>query len=205
MKVLMLNGSPHVAGNTHRALCEIGDTLKAEGIDSEIVWVGNHAVQGCVGCYKCVELGHCVFQEPLMRELQVKCAEADALIVGSPVYYAGPAGSLTALLDRLFYSYGRVLRHKPASAVAVCRRGGASSALDRLNKYFAINNMPIVTSQYWNLAYGRNPGEVEQDGEGMQTMRALARNMAWMLRNQYAAGAALPPEAEPRVATNFIR
>lgn len=201
----MLNGSPHVDGNTHRVLSEIANTLKTEGIDSEIVWIGNHSMQGCVGCYKCVELGHCVFQDPLMLDLQSKCAEADALIVGSPVYYAGPAGSLCALLDRLFYSYGRMLRYKPAAAVAVCRRGGATSTVDRLNKYFAINNMPIVTSQYWNLAYGRTPREVEQDGEGMQTMRTLARNMAWMLRNQHAAGAALPPEAEARVATNFIR
>lgn len=204
MKVLLINGSPRQEGNTHLALTEIATTLAECGIDSEIVWIGNQPVRGCIACYRCVELGHCVFRDDLMVELEGKVAGADGYVIGSPVYYAGPNGSLCALLDRLFLSQGSKMRFKPGASVAVCRRGGASSTFDRLNKYFTINCMPLVSSQYWNMVYGRNPGEAAQDGEGMQTMRTLARNMAWMLKNLHS-GAAQAPEMEPRIATNFIR
>lgn len=204
MKVLLINGSPRQEGNTHLALTEIAKTLAENGIDSEIVWIGNRPVRGCIACYKCVELGHCVFRDDLMVDLEGKVADADGYIIGSPVYYAGPNGSLCALLDRLFLSQGSKMRFKPGASVAVCRRGGASSTFDRLNKYFTINCMPLVSSQYWNMVYGRTPGEAAQDGEGMQTMRTLARNMAWMLKNLHS-GASPAPEMEPRIATNFIR
>lgn len=200
----MINGSPHRDGNTAIALREVEQTLLREGIESVTVHIGAAAVQGCAGCYKCYELGRCVFHDDLYERLLPLAEECDALVVGTPVYYAGPSGSLCALLDRLFYSAGSRLRHKPAAGVAVCRRGGAAAAFDRLNKYFTINSMPVVSSQYWNIVYGRTPGEAAFDGEGLQTMRTLARNMAWMLRS--LAGAATPaPEAEARIATNFIR
>jgi multimeric flavodoxin wrbA len=205
MKVLMINGSPHREGNTFLALSEIAKTLEEEGIESEIVWIGTKAVQGCIACYKCVELGRCVFQDDLYNKLLEKGEECDALVVGSPVYYAGPNGSLCALMDRLMYSGGKNFAYKPAASVAVCRRGGASAAFDRLNKYFTILNMPVVSSQYWNLAYGREPGDVLKDGEGMQTMRTLGRNMAWMLKKIHAGENPDYPERETPVRTNFIR
>lgn len=204
MKVLLINGSPRINGNTHAALSEIAKTLNECGIESEIVWIGNKPVRGCIACCKCYELGHCMFRDDLMVEMEQKVKDADGYVIGSPVYYAGPNGSLCALLDRLFYSYGSKMSFKPAASVCVCRRGGASATFDRLNKYFSINNMPIVTSQYWNILYGRAEGEALQDGEGMQTMRTLARNMAWILKNMHS-GDTQPPQLEPRIATNFIR
>lgn len=203
MKVLLINGSPHAEGNTRRALDEVAETLRGEGIETEIFWIGTHAVQGCIGCYKCAELGRCVFHDDLYERIMPLVEACDGIVVGSPVYYAGPAGSLCALLDRVFYSLGSKLRGKPGASVVVCRRGGASAAFDRLNKYFSILSMPMPTSQYWNMAYGRNPGEVADDGEGMQTMRVLGRNMAWML---HACEANPVPSGEtPVVRTNFIR
>lgn len=201
MKVLLINGSPK-KGNTYRALGEVATTLQDCGVETEIVSIGAKAVQGCIGCGRCAELGHCTFQDPLMVELQQKARDCDGLVVGSPVYYAGPNGSLCALLDRLFYSSGRHLRFKPAASVAVCRRGGASATFDRLNKYFTINCMPVVSSQYWNSVHGRNPGEVEQDAEGLQTMRTLGRNMAWMLKSLKREDA---PQSEEPIRTNFVR
>lgn len=201
MKVLLINGSPK-KGNTYRALGEVAITLQDCGVETEIVSIGAKAVQGCIGCGRCAELGHCTFQDPLMVELQQKVRDCDGLVVGSPVYYAGPNGSLCALLDRLFYSSGRHLRFKPAASVAVCRRGGASATFDRLNKYFTINCMPVVSSQYWNSVHGRNPGEVEQDAEGLQTMRTLGRNMAWMLKSLKREDA---PQSEEPIRTNFVR
>lgn len=201
MKVLLINGSPK-KGNTYRALGEVATTLQDCGVETEIVSIGAKAVQGCIGCGRCAELGHCTFQDPLMVELQQKVRDCDGLVVGSPVYYAGPNGSLCALLDRLFYSSGRHLRFKPAASVAVCRRGGASATFDRLNKYFTINCMPVVSSQYWNSVHGRNPGEVEQDAEGLQTMRTLGRNMAWMLKSLKREDA---PQSEEPIRTNFVR
>lgn len=203
MKVLLINGSPRRNGNTHRALAEVAAALEAEGIVAEILSIGPKPVQGCTACNKCGELGRCVFKDELYETVREKLAAADGLVLGSPTYYAGPNGSLCALLDRVFYSCGDRLGYKPGSAVAVCRRGGVSAVLDRLNKYFTISNMPIVPSQYWNFAYGQKPGEVEQDAEGLQTMRTLGRNMAWMLRNLKPASA--PKAAEERMWTNFIR
>lgn len=206
MKVLLINGSPHANGNTFIALNEIAKTLNEEGVETEIVSIGAKAVQGCIGCFKCAELGRCVFQDDLYNSLREKLDAIDGLIVGSPVYYAGPNGSLCALLDRLFLSSGAKLAYKPAASVAVCRRGGDSAAFDRLNKYFTVNNMPVVSSQYWNSVHGRTPGEAEQDGEGLQTMRVLGRNMAWLLKKIHKDGGPQYPQPEKeRLMTNFVR
>lgn len=202
-KVLLVNGSPHRNGNTFTALSEVAKTLEEEGISSEIVHIGNRPVQGCIGCYKCKEKVICVFQDETYLKLCGKLEAADGIIIGSPVYFGGPSGSLCALLDRLFYSSGGLAQYKPAASVVVCRRGGATATFDRLNKYFTILNMPIVPSQYWNSVHGRNPGEALQDAEGLQTMRTLAHNMAWMLRN--LRNSDTPTETEERIHTNFIR
>jgi multimeric flavodoxin WrbA len=201
MKVIMINGSPHKNGNTFTALNEISMTLEKENIQTEIFNIGTKPMQGCIACQKCVETGVCVFHDDLYDAVVESAKTADGLIVGTPVYYAGPNGALCAFLDRLFYSASELLEYKPAAAVVVCRRGGASAAFDRLNKYFSINNMPIVTSQYWNIVYGRLPGEASRDAEGLQTMRTLARNMAWMLKSLSED----KPEAEEQQVTNFIR
>ena len=203
MKALLINGSPHESGNSHRALEEVARTLREEGVETEIVWIGNKPIPGCIACYKCKETGVCVFNSGSYTEIRGKLADADAIIIGTPVYYAGVAGSLCSLLDRLFFSAGNLMTRKVGASVAVARRAGADCALDRIDKYFSINNMPIATSQYWNLVYGRLPGEVEQDGEGMQTMRNLGHNIAWMLRGLDRADA--HPEKGERIATNFIR
>ncbi len=204
MKVLLINGSPRKAGNTYRALSEVAATLESLGVDSEIVHIGTAPVQGCIACFRCKGLGRCVFNDQLYMTMREKLEEADGIIVGSPVYYAGPNGSLCALLDRLFFSSKAHLQYKPGAAVAVCRRGGASATFDRLNKYFTINNMPVVPSQYWNSVHGLAPGEVVKDEEGMQTMRTLARNMAWMLKTLNAEGLERPKREEP-VSTSFVR
>lgn len=204
MKVLLINGSPRAKGNTFLALTEVARTLETEGVEAEIVHIGTRPVQGCVACGKCAETGRCIFPDELYKTLREKVETADGLIVGSPVYYGGPAGSLCAILDRLFYSSGRFLAYKPAAAVAVCRRGSASATFDRLNKYFTIMNMPVVSSQYWNSVHGRLPGEAAQDLEGMQTMRTLGHNMAWMLRCLHGETAQRPTPEAP-VRTNFIR
>lgn len=204
MKVLLINGSPHAEGNTYTALRSMAECFHSEGIEAEIVHIGTRAVQGCIGCYRCSETGHCAFEDPLYTLLEAKIQSCDALVVGSPVYYAGPNGSLCALLDRLFFASGRHLQYKPAASVAVCRRSGATATFDRLNKYFTINNMPVVSSHYWNNAHGMAPGEVMADAEGMQTLRTLARNMAWLMR-KIAADATPTPTPEERTPTNFIR
>lgn len=203
MKALLINGSPHRDGNTHLALEEVARTLREEGVETEIVWIGNHPIPGCIACYKCAETGVCVFNNGIYTELRAKLPEADAIVIGTPVYYAGAAGSLCALLDRLFFSCKGMLTYKVGASVAVARRAGADCALDRIDKYFTISNMPVAPSQYWNLAYGRTPGEVTQDGEGMQTMRTLGHNIAWMLRSLDRSKA--PRPEQPRIATNFIR
>lgn len=202
MKVLLLNGSPHCDGNTATALAAMAERLQANGLETRTLWIGVKPVQGCVGCYKCMELGRCVFHDQLYDDVRAAVESADALVVGSPTYYAGPNGSLCALLDRLFYSSGAHLRGKPAAAVAICRRGGGSTTFDRLNKYFQMMSMPMPNSQYWNLVYGRRPGEAAFDSEGMQTLRTLADNMTWLLRSI----ADNPrPAQEPWLMTNFIR
>ncbi|HIT82706.1 MAG TPA: flavodoxin family protein [Candidatus Avibacteroides faecavium] len=204
MKVLLINGSPRRNGNTRRALAEVASALNECGIETEIINIGTRAVQGCIACGKCSQLGHCVFEDELYTTVRAKAEEADGLVVGSPTYYAGPNGSLCALLDRLFYSSSDVLQYKPAASVAVCRRGGASANFDRLNKYFTITNMPVVTSNYWNSVHGATPGEAEQDAEGLQTMRILGRNMAWLLKSIHQGGQQ-PPAPEKKIKTNFIR
>ncbi len=202
MKVLLINGSPRERGNTFTALNEVATTLNGEGIETEIIGIGKKAVQGCIACGMCGRTGKCTFNDDLYyRVLRSVSDGIDGLIVGSPVYYGGPNGSLCALLDRVFYSLGPKLQYKPGASVVVCRRGGASAAFDRLNKYFQIMNMPLVTSQYWNMAYGQTPGQASADEEGMQTMRTLARNMAWMLRCLQGQ----PQASEQRLWTNFIR
>ena len=191
-------------GNTHLALSEVAKALNENGVETEIISIGTKAVQGCIACNRCTELGRCIFKDELYNNIRQKLEEGiDGLVVGSPTYYAGPNGSLCALLDRLFYSSSELMEYKPATAIAVCRRGGASATLDRLNKYFTINHMPVVSSQYWNIIHGMMPGDVLQDAEGLQTMRMLGRNMAWLLKN--TADGQKHPEAEPLVRTNFIR
>lgn len=204
MKVLLINGSPRSNGNTFIALSEVAETLESNGIETEIVSVGTRAVQGCIACRQCVEKGRCVFNDDLYNSVYGKLNTADGIVLGSPVYFAGPNGSLCALLDRLFYSAASLLQYKPAAAVAVCRRGGASATFERLNKYFTITNMVVVGSQYWNSVHGQLKGEAAQDAEGLQTMRTLGNNMAWVLANLKDGGHPLP-EKEQGIKTNFIR
>lgn len=202
MKVVLINGIPHRKGNTFIALSEVAGALEKEGVQTEIIQLGIKAVQGCIACNKCAELGHCVFQDTLYNQVREALQEADGIVVGSPVYYAGPNGALCALLDRVFYSCSELLAYKAGASVAVCRRGGASATFDRLNKYFTILNMPVVSSQYWNSVHGMRPGEATEDAEGLQTMRMLGRNMAWLLKGVKREER---PEPELRVMTNFIR
>ena len=206
MKVLLINGSPNEKGCTFTALSEAAASLSKNGVDTEIFWIGKKAVQGCIACFKCQQLGHCVFNDGV-RELAGRLDEFDGLVVGSPVYYGGPAGSLCAFLDRLFFSAGDKLAGKPAACVVSCRRAGSTASFDRLNKYFTINNMPVVSSQYWNEVHGFTPEDVRQDLEGMQTMRTLGVNMAYMLKCIEAGRKAGVPEPvyEETVYTNFIR
>ena len=211
MNVLLLNGSPNQSGCTNRALKEIANTLKEEGIDSEIFWVGKKPITGCIACHKCEALGTCVFQDKL-AEFMPKARAADGFIFGSPVHYAGASGAITSLLDRAFFSDlmstgGKAFYLKPAAAIVSARRAGTTAALDQLNKYFTIQEMPIISSCYWNMVHGNTPAEVEQDKEGLLVMRTLARNMAWFLRLKEAgkqAGVPLPKQEEA-IATNFIR
>ena len=206
MKVLLINGSPHKEGCTYTALEECAKTLNREGIDTEILWLGNKAVQGCIACGKCRKLGKCIFDD-LVNEVNGRSDAIDAVIVGAPVYYGGPCSEITAFLDRLFYSGSGRWAGKPGAAVVSCRRGGATASFDRLNKYFSMNNMPIMTSQYWNQIHGNTREEALQDLEGLQTMRTLSQNMAWILKCIEAgrnAGITLP-EYEKRIGTNFIR
>ena len=205
MKVLLINGSPRPNGNTRLALEEVAKTLNAEGVDTEIINLGKHAVQGCIACGWCGRERKCTFRDDLYYQVMRAVKDGiDGLVVGSPVYYGGPNGSLCALLDRVFYSLGSYLQFKPGASVVVCRRGGASAAFDRLNKYFTILNMPLVSSQYWNMVYGQTPGQAAADEEGMQTMRALGRNMAWMIKKLNVSEEG-HPEQEPHVWTNFVR
>jgi multimeric flavodoxin WrbA len=204
MKVLLVNGSPNAEGCTYTALKEVAGQLDKNEIETEIFHIGKKAVQGCIACGKCSELGRCVFKDDLYNELLELVKTADGIVVGSPVYYAGPNGSLCAILDRIFYSAGAHLTNKPSAAVVSCRRGGASSTFDRLNKYFTINQMPVVTSQYWNSVHGFTPEDVKKDLEGLQTMRTLGNNMAWMLKTISDSKYSLP-KREEWTPTHFIR
>lgn len=207
MQVLLVNGSPHVKGCTYTALSEVSKALNQEGIDTLIFHIGTKAIHGCIACGRCRETGKCVFNADPVNECIELAQKADGLIIGSPVYYAGPNGALCALLDRLFFASSKKLAFKPAAAVVSCRRGGAASSLDRLNKYFSFSHMPIVSSQYWNEIHGNTPEEVLKDIEGLQIMRTLGRNMAWLLKCiQIAKQQGLPyPQREVWKPTNFIR
>ena len=205
MKILLINGSPRARGNTGMALSEMARVFEQQGIETETIHVGNRDIRGCVACGYCAKHGRCAFDDAV-NEIAPKFEAADGIVVGSPVYYAGPNATLTALLDRLFYSTGFDKTMKVGAAAVVCRRGGASAAFDRLNKYFTISGMPVASSQYWNSVHGGAPGEAEKDDEGLQTMRTLARNMAFLVKS-IALGKAQYglPEREKGVFTNFIR
>ena len=205
MKILLLNGSPRKNGNTAMALAEMARVFESDGFETETVTVGGEAVRGCVACGGCRRLGRCVFDDAV-NAIAPKFESADALIVGSPVYYASANSTLTALLDRLFYSTPFDKTMKVGAAVAVCRRGGASATFDQLNKYFTISGMPVASSQYWNSVHGAAPGEAGEDGEGMQTMRTLARNVGFLVKSIALGREAFGlPEKEARIGTNFIR
>ena len=201
MKVLMLNGSPHEKGCVYTALCEVAAQLEKEGIEYEIMHMGTKPVQGCLSCGSCFKTGKCFYAEDKVNECAEKLRAADAFIVGSPVYYAAPNGALCAFLDRLFYSSSKSFAGKPAAAVVNCRRGGASAAFERLNKYFTIAHMPVIPSSYWNSTHGRTPEQVRRDLEGLQVMRDLARNAARMLKG--LQGQPLP-QYEKKIYTDFI-
>lgn len=211
MKVLMINGSPNKEGCTYTALSEIAKTLKEEGVESEIVHIGSGPIHGCIGCGKCKDsdarTGRCIFEDDVVNQLIEKMEQADGLIIGSPVYFASANGSLVAALDRMFYAGRGCFAHKPGAAIASARRAGTTATFDQLNKYFAINQMPVATSTYWNMVHGNCPDDVRQDKEGLQTMRNLARNMAWLLKCMESGKAAgiKPPQAESTQRTNFIR
>ena len=204
MKVLLINGSPRQRGNTAIALSEIAGQLEKHGIESEIVWIGNKPVRGCIACNSCKDKpGACVFNDDVCNDISARMNGADALVVGAPVYWGQPNGAVLAIIQRMFYSNGAAFSGKPAAAVAVCRRGGATAAFQTLNMPFQMMNMPVVTSQYWNIVYGREPGQAALDTEGMQTMRTLANNLAALLKA--TGGKPLPPREEPWEPMHFIR
>lgn len=205
-KVLLINGSPRKNGNTCVALEEITKTLNNQGIETEIAWIGVKPVRGCMACGKCHENGNgkCIFNDDICNEMIDKINEADALVVGSPVYYGQPAGPVLSLIQRAFFA-GAQVANKPAAAVTVCRRGGSTAAFQTLQMPFQMVNMPLVTSQYWNIVFGMNPGEAQLDSEGRQTMRQLARNMAWMLKGIEKSQLPAPEVETEWQGMNFIR
>ncbi len=207
MKVLMINGSPNEKGCTYTALSEVASSLEKQGIESEILWIGKGAIHGCSACGSCKTTGVCIFTKDLVNETALKAIAADALVLGSPVYYASINGAASALFDRLFRLISKHMARKPGAAVVSCRRGGASAAFDRMNKYFTISQMPVVSSTYWNSVHGNTPDEVRQDLEGLQVMRNLGANLGWLLQCIEAGKRAgvLPPVREQPLATNFIR
>ena len=206
MKVLLINGSPHDDGCTYTALREVERVLENEGIETKWHWIGRQPVPGCIACGRCKETGQCIFHDAV-NELLDESPSIDGMIVGSPVYYAGPTGQVCAFLDRLFFAALGRWDGKPAASIVSCRRGGATAAFDRLNKYFSISSMPVISSQYWNQVHGSSPADVRQDEEGLQTMRTLGRNFAFVLRAMHQAEeqGLERPDPEPRVWTNFIR
>ena len=205
MKVLLINGSPKSDGNTSIAIDEMVKTFHEEGVEPEVIQVGNKVIRGCIGCGKCFEKGSCVFDD-IVNETAPKLAAADGLVIATPVYYASANGTLVSFLDRLFYSASYDMTMKVGASVAVCRRGGSSATFDELNKYFTISSMPVASSQYWNSVHGRTPGEASRDEEGLQTLRVLARNMSFLMKS-IALGKekyGLPKEEE-WTPTHFIR
>ena len=207
MKVLLINGSPRKNGNTHLALTEVATTLEAEGLETEIFWIGNKPVRGCTACYACISknLGKCIFDDDVCNQLSARFAEADGFVIGAPTYYGQPAGALLAVLQRAFFSAVSKVKGKVAASVAICRRGGSTAAFQCMNMPFEMLNCILIGSQYWNVAFGRDPGEVTRDTEGMQTMRTLGKNMAWVLKNLHRDGALLRPAAEEWQPMHFIR
>lgn len=205
MKVLMINGSPHAEGNTYIALHEMEKVFAQEGIETEMIHIGNKDIRGCIACYSCAKNKKCVFDD-IVNETAVKFAECDGIVVASPVYYASANATLVAFLDRLFYSAPCDKAMKVGASVVAARRGGLSATFDELNKYFTISGMPVASSQYWNSIHGKTPGEAKEDKEGLQTMRTLARNMAFLMKSislgkeKYGL-----PEKEEKVSTSFIR
>lgn len=206
MKVLLINGSPHANGCTYTALHEIETTLHAQGIDTEMLYLGHKPIAGCIACGSCLKTGYC-FRDDQVREIQKRIEEFDGLIIGSPVYYSAPTGQLVSFLNRLFYATGSRWAGKLGASVVSCRRGGASATFEQLNQYFTISNMPIVSSQYWNSIHGYTPDDVHKDEEGLQTMRVLGLNMAWLLRCIEAGKkqGIEKPVYESRLMTSFIK
>ena len=205
MKVLLVNGSPRENGNTHLALTEAAKQLEKNGIGSEMLQIGRQAVHGCVACGYCHGKGHCVFDDDLCNRAIDLMAQCDAIIVGSPTYYGQPNGTVLSLIQRMSYAASSVMQNKPAAAVAVCRRGGATAVYQTLLMPFQMQNMPIVTSQYWNIVYGRSEGEAVLDTEGLQTMRTMADNMAFLLKRIHADGEPKYPTREAWQPKHFIR
>lgn len=211
MKVLLVNGSPHKSGCTNRALEEVAATLQKEGIETEMFWIGNKPIGGCIACKRCVQTGKCVFDD-VVNTCREKAYKADGFVFGTPVHYGAASGNMTAFMDRLFYSelggnQNKAFYLKPAAAVISARRAGTTAAFDQMNKYFTIQEMPVASSRYWNMVHGAVSEQVEEDLEGLYTMRVLGRNMAYLLKCQEAAkkaGVALP-EREPAIFTNFVR
>ncbi|HBN46212.1 MAG TPA: flavodoxin family protein [Prevotella sp.] len=209
MKVLLVSASPRRKGNTYTALCEVAKTLEQDGIEAEVVEIGTKPVRGCIACNWCKQHAdehRCAFEDDMVNEISAKAEKADAFVFGAPVYYGQPNGSALSLIQRLLYSNGAAFVYKPVANVCVCRRGGADTAYQTLNMMFEMMNMPIVTSQYWNIAYGREPGQTAQDIEGMQTMRTLAHNLSWILKKFHGVPTGERPDKEAAwTPMNFIR
>lgn len=207
MKVLLVNGSPREHGCTFTALSEMKTVFENEGIEAEIFQVGNKPILGCIGCGACVKLGKCAFDSGHVNEFVEKARQADGFIFGSPVHYAAASGAISSFLDRAFYSGKSAFEYKPGATIVSCRRGGASATFDQINKYFTICNMPVISSNYWNMIHGNTPDEVKQDLEGIQTMQILAKNMSWILKAIEAGKKAGidRPASEPKIKTNYIR
>ena len=205
MKVILINGSPNAKGCTYTALEEVSKTLKSEGIETEIIHVGHKDIRGCIGCRQCKTKGKCVFND-IVNDIAPKFKECDGIVIGSPVYFASANGTLVSFIDRLFYSMTADKTMKVGAAVVSCRRGGNSATFDELNKYFTISQMPIASSQYWNMVHGNSPEEVQQDLEGLQTIRTLGKNMAFLIKSiQLGKKEFGLPEKEEHKFTNFIR
>lgn len=207
MKVLLVNGSPNKDGCTRLALETVAKELNDRGVETEIFWCGNKAILGCLGCGKCLESQRCWYDKDTVNAFLDKAGEADGFVFGSPIHYAGPSGFIKSFMDRAFYGKSALFVNKPAATVVSCRRGGATAGFDDLNKYYGISNMPVVSSSYWNQIHGNTPEEAAQDAEGLQTMRRLGQNMAWLLECIEAGSKAgvAQPKVEPTVRTNFIR
>lgn len=207
MKALLINGSPHEKGCTYTALTVIANELNKNGVDSEIVWIGTNPVHGCTGCASCRSTGKCIYDDDVLNSILEKAKAANAYIFGAPVHYASMAGAMSCIMDRLFMSGGASMRYKPAACICSARRGGTTATYDEMNKYIGINRMLQVPSQYWNMVHGSKPEDVLKDEEGIQTMRTVAQNTAWLLKLLKNAkdNGIEPPEIEAQIRTNFIK